>query len=177
MATGAFYNTVPLIISTQAENGRVASTNAAEALFQVLERQEVPAPLLSLGASTNGAAPLAAKFPITFNVVDHPLAGFQLGGCSLREIDISTLERATWDSGAPTPLSTAHGLGRGSMDWLISVLPVALVIAVEYDADQCDADDLRSLMEAYGEQVCAFVGSDNRERAGDPSLVVDWNSR
>jgi hypothetical protein len=62
------------------------------------------------------------------------------------------------------------------MDWLISVLPAALVIAVEYDADQCDADDLRSFMEIYAEQVCCFVGFDVRERAGDPSLVADWNS-
>ena len=175
-ATGAFYNTVPLPLPTQAENARSASAVAAEALFQVLERQEVPAPLLSLGALRRGAAPLAARFPITFNVVEHPLAGFRLSGCRIRDVDIATLEQVTWDSGGAMPLSTPHSFGRGSMDWLISVLPSALVIVVEYDADQCDPEDLRSLMEAYGDEIHSFMEFSGTQQACDPSLVADWRS-
>jgi hypothetical protein len=55
-----------------------AASATAEALFEVLDHQEVPVALLSFGASRRGAVPLAARIPITFNVVDHPLGSFGL---------------------------------------------------------------------------------------------------
>ena len=169
--TGAFYNTVPLTIPTQAGDARAASAAAAEALFQALDRQEVPTSLLSLAASRRGASPLTSIIPFTFNLVDHPLAGFELPGCCLREINAATLEPVTWGSG-----KFAISAASGSMDWLVTVLPSALVVAVEYDAALCDADDVHAMIDEYKTDLSFFFGPEATENPGDPSLVADWAS-
>jgi hypothetical protein len=62
------------------------------------------------------------------------------------------------------------------MDWLVTVLPSAIVIAVEYDAARCDADDVGEMRNAYGIELRYFVGSGLDDNRGDPSLVADWSS-
>lgn len=174
--TGAFYNSLPLVLRAQTGDAQSASSMTAETLYEVLDHQEVPVALLSLGASRRGAVPLAARIPITFNIVDHPLGSFRMPGCRLHEVDIATLERVTWGSGEATLLQGAPISQHSTMDWLITVLPSALTIAVEYDAAQCDPDEVRELLESYGAELRAFVGSDFGDEGGDPSLVADWSS-
>ncbi|WP_281406982.1 condensation domain-containing protein [Mesorhizobium sp. B1-1-1] len=174
-ATGAFYNTVPLAVPVEAGDARSASSRAAGALFDALDHQEVPMALLSLGATRRGAVPLTKRIPISFNIVDHPLGNWHLPGCRLEDLDISTLDPVTWESGGAARLQEDEGSGCDSMDWLVTMLPSALVVAVEYDASLCDSDDVRSMLVAYRTEFRSFVEANHGDDKGDAALVADWS--
>lgn len=174
-ATGAFYNSVPIRLSGQA-NLKAAIAETANSLFEALDHQEVPVALLSLGAVERGGLPLADRFPVSFNVVDHPLASFSLPGCQLMETDGSTLTRPRWGHSAPTPLGNGTSSTRATMDWLVTVMPTSIVITLEYTPQFVDPDDVRSLLLDYRTVLSALFAERPVSTSGEAGLIADWRN-
>lgn len=175
-ATGAFYNTVPLTIPLKGADPHSIALSAAEALFEVLERQEVPIALLHYSKTRRGGAPLATLLPVSLNVIEHPLACFRLPGCRIHEIDARTLHPPTWDRARSVPLGEAPESGLAELNWLVTVLPDVVVVGVEYDSSVWDTDDARCMLDEYGQQISFFLGCDAGDASGDPALIADWSN-
>jgi hypothetical protein len=172
--TGACYNSVPLVVSS-APSGSAAICAAADALFEALDHQSVPAALISLGNVRLGHLPLSDLIPVSFNMIDHPLAGFRLPDCRLWEVDLATLSSPKWGYSGPVPIWYGQESPRPSMDWMVSMLPTSVVITVEYSPFHADREDVRELLEEYECVLRTLIGSTvNGVSISDPGLIADW---
>ncbi len=167
-ASGAFYNTVPVRLPVDASNSSVSIRNVADALYEVLDHQDLPVALLSLAVEKRGGRPLASCIPWTLNVVDHPLAGFRIPGCHIIEIDPQSFEPRDWSSSTMLDGDAEPG----HVDVLVSVRPEAIVLAIEH-SDR-DPDDVIAFLEEYAAVVCALTGASPSGRTGAPSLISKW---
>lgn len=91
-AVGAFYNSIVLSLDTGRVDEADLLRRAAACVFEAWRRQEVPLGLVSQACVNRGQPDVASKIPITFNLVRHPLADFRIPGCSMTEVDNSTLD-------------------------------------------------------------------------------------
>ena len=173
--SGACYNSVPfeLVGATDASSAIAA---AAEVLFEALDRQEVPAPLISLGCVRQGGAALSDRAPITFNVIDHPLSSFRLRGCRLWEVDLDTLGLPKWGHSGPILLQSGQAPTKPSMDWIVAILQSSVVLSVEYPPSYADREDVSSLLAEY-ENTLRILCGESAEVApiGNAGLIADWS--
>lgn len=173
-ASGASYNSVPLILTTASDTSATIAI-AAEALFEVLDHQGVPAPLVSLACVRQGGIALPDRIPVTFNVIDHPLQSFRLPGCRLWEVELATLGPPVWGLSGPLALRSDQVPVRPSMDWLVSVLPTSVVVTVEYATHYADRMDVSAFLAEYEATLHQFCdGLEVGEDTIDAGLVADW---
>lgn len=173
-ATGAFYNSVPVTLSGD-DDLHTAVVETADALLEALDHQEVPVALLSLGAVERGGIALAERFPVSFNVVDHPLASFRLPGCRLLEFDGTGLGRPGWGLSDPTPLGNGAPTARAAMDWLVSVLPTSILVTLEYTPNFIDRADVMKLLTDYGKAISTLFAARPDLASEDAGLIADWS--
>jgi hypothetical protein len=173
-ATGAFYNSVPVKLSGD-DDLDTAVVETADALLEALDHQEVPVALLSLGAVERGGIPLAERFPVSFNVVDHPLGSFRLPGCRLLESDGTGLGRPRWGLTGPTPLGNGAPSVRAAMDWLVSVLPTSILVTLEYTPNFIDRADVEKLLSDYEGALCALFAEGPNSASKEAGLIADWS--
>lgn len=172
--TGACYNSVPLILSS-AVSGSSAISAAANTLFDALDHQGVPAPLISLGAVRQGGLALPDRIPVSFNVIDHPLGDFRLSGCRLWEVDLATLGPPNWGYSGPTALRSGQTPIRPTMDWLVTILPTSVILTVEYTPSHSDREDVTALLAEYETALrglCRMPA--NSVDPGNLGLIADW---
>jgi hypothetical protein len=173
--SGACYNSLPLVLAAE-DSAAAAISTAANALFDALDQQGVPAPLINLACIRQGKPPLPDRVPVTFNVVDHPLSEFRLPGCRLWEVDLISLGPPAWGHSGPTVLRSNQTPVRPSMDWMVSLLPSSIVLTVEYNASYADREDISAILSEYEatlRRLCSALTQD--VSAGDCGLVADWS--
>jgi Condensation domain len=172
--SGACYNTVPLLLAA-ADCASEAISAAANAIFDALDHQGVPAPLISLGCVRQGDLAITDRAPVTFNVIDHPLGDFRLPGCRLSEVELTSLEAPAWGYSGPMVLRSSKPPIRPSMDWLVSLLPSSVVLTVEYTPSYADREDVTSLLSEYEATLCRLCNEPVRDVfTGEPGIVADW---
>lgn len=172
-AAGAFYNTLPMEIPAETKSPELAAINAAEALMDVLDHREIPASLINLAAAKLGLIPVAAKIPMTLNITDHPLNRWALPGCQLYDADIGKPGIPLARGGSSILEAKSHD-PIGKMDWLITMLPAAVVIAVEFDRAKYKDADVQAMLAEYHLTLAEFIET---KPSGDPlelALVSDW---
>lgn len=179
VATGAFYNSVPLRLEAREGKPEREVVTVAEALFKALDHQEVPISLLSLGAARRGAMPLADRLPVSFNVVEHPVTAFILPGCRLHEVDARTLDAPQLGYSAPAPVQSAVFPSRALMNWLVCLLPAAVVISAEYSPNHSDPADVKAILGEFEAELVALVELHTNTLttiSSDQALVADWRT-
>jgi hypothetical protein len=173
-ASGAFYNSVPLILPLVDSNFEAISA-ATNALFDALDHQNVPAPLISMANIRQGGAALPDIAPVSFNVTSNPLCDFELPGCRLWEVDLATLAHPKWGHLGPIQIPARQDATKQFMDCIVSILPASIVVTVEYTTAHADPKDVKAFLTEYEaalREICD--GAIDDSVVGRPGLVADW---
>ncbi|REG50891.1 condensation domain-containing protein [Paraburkholderia sp. BL6669N2] len=174
--SGACYNSVPLVLSSNVSDSTAISA-AANTLFDALDHQNVPAPLISLGAVRRGGLALPDLIPVTFNVIDHPLKDFRLSRCRLWDFDLTTHGSTTLGYSGPTVLRFGKAPSKPTMDWTMCMLPESVVVTLEYSPCYADRKDVALLLASYEaalRSICRVPDGATDDR-GAPILIADWS--
>ncbi|MGY4298831.1 hypothetical protein ACVWXN_006926 [Bradyrhizobium sp. i1.4.4] len=181
-ALGAFYNTV--VFSVRVEAGALLEDildRSASEIIEALEFQEIPISVVNFARRRREEEDIVDKFPITLNVVEHPLSDFRLPGCLVREVDGSSFAISRHDVIEPhTVARTTHDKGIGIV---VTLLPEEIKIAAEYSANLLDRQDVAALVGEVASILGQLLNAQPREdrwprprRSYLRDVVGDWRS-
>jgi hypothetical protein len=150
-ATGAFYNTIVLVLELAGASTAGSLVDiATKALCDALENQEVPMSVVNLALLRRNVNFISA-LPLSLNVIEPPLSDFILPGCLVREIEVSTFAVPTQGRRGPHPI--ANVTMEPGLSLIVTLMSEELVISAEYITGLFAARDVGDFLDEYASTI------------------------